>query len=128
MHEHVEHRLEIERGTAYNFEDVGGRSLLLQGFAQLVQQPGVLDGDDRLARKAPDELDLLVVERLDLLAVDGDRTDQLLLLKQRYGEHGPISAELDGLDGNWISVNVILQRRDVGNLGHLLRPSHTAKG
>ncbi len=60
MHERVEHRLEIERGTAYNFEDVGGRSLLLQGFAQLVQQPGVLDGDDRLARKAPDELDLLV--------------------------------------------------------------------
>ena len=41
-------------------------------FAQLVEQPGVLDGDDGLAGEILDQLDLLVGERPHLLAIDDD--------------------------------------------------------
>ena len=55
-------------------------------FAQLVEQPRVLDGDDGLGGEVLDQLDLLVGERANLLAVDGDRADQLVLLEHRHGE------------------------------------------
>ena len=48
LDQRVEHRLQIERRAADDLEHVGGGGLLLQGFAQLVEQPRVLDGDDRL--------------------------------------------------------------------------------
>ena len=47
---------------------------------QLVEQPRVLDGDDGLAGEARQQLDLLVGERPHLLAIDGDRADQLVSL------------------------------------------------
>ena len=51
---------------------------------QLVEQPRVLDGDDRLRREVLDKLDLLVGERAHLLAIDGDRADKLVLLEHRH--------------------------------------------
>ena len=61
--------------------------LLLQGFAQivraltqLVEQAGVLDGDDGLRGEILDQLDLLVGERPHLLAVDTNGADQLVSL------------------------------------------------
>jgi hypothetical protein len=50
----VEHRLQIERRAADDLEHVRGGGLLLQAFAQLIEQSGVLDGDDGLLRKIPD--------------------------------------------------------------------------
>ena len=47
----IEHRLQIEGRAADDLEHVGGGGLLLQRFAQLVEQPRVLDGDDGLAAK-----------------------------------------------------------------------------
>ena len=44
----IEHGLQIERRAADDLEHVGGGGLLLQRFAQLVEQPRVLDGDDGL--------------------------------------------------------------------------------
>ena len=44
----IEHRLQIEGRAADHLEHVGGGGLLLQRFAQLVEQAGVLDGDDSL--------------------------------------------------------------------------------
>jgi hypothetical protein len=41
----IEHRLQIEGGAADDLEHVGGGGLLLERLAQLVEQPGVLDGD-----------------------------------------------------------------------------------
>ena len=68
-----------------------GRGLLLQrlaqivgALAQLVEQAGVLDGDDRLRGEILDQLDLLVGEWADLLAVNDDRADQLVLLEHRH--------------------------------------------
>ena len=44
----IEHRLQIEGRAADDLEHVGGGGLLLQRFAQLVEQARVLDGDDGL--------------------------------------------------------------------------------
>src|SRR5262249_1131852 len=48
LDERIEHCLQIERRAADDLEHVGGCSLLLQRFAQLVEQTRVLDGDDGL--------------------------------------------------------------------------------
>jgi hypothetical protein len=47
----VEHRHQITGGRIDNPEHLGGRGLLLQGFAGLVDQPRVLHRDDRLRRE-----------------------------------------------------------------------------
>ena len=44
----VEHRLKLAGRTGDDLQHLGGRGLLLQRFAQLVEQPRILDGDDRL--------------------------------------------------------------------------------
>ena len=94
----VEYRLKLAGRAGDDLEHVGGRGLLLQRFAQFVEQPRVLDGDDGLGGEVLDQLDLLVGERTNLLAVDGDRADQLVLLEHRHGENGPHAAEFDGSD------------------------------
>ena len=48
----VEHRLQIEGRAADDLEHVGGGGLLLQRFAQLVEQARILDGDDGLLRQS----------------------------------------------------------------------------
>jgi len=52
--------------------------------AQLVEQPSILDGNDGLVCKALDELDLLVGERPNLLAVNDNDADQFILLEHRH--------------------------------------------
>ena len=47
-----QHRLQIEGRAADDLEHVGGGGLLLQRFAQLVEQARVLDGDDGLTRRS----------------------------------------------------------------------------
>ena len=53
-------------------------SEIVGALAQLVEQPRVLDGDDGLRGEVLHQLDLLVGERPDFLAVDGDGADQLV--------------------------------------------------
>ena len=48
LDQRIEHGLQIERRAADDLEHVGGGGLLLQRFAQLVEQARVLDGDDGL--------------------------------------------------------------------------------
>ena len=45
-------------------------SQIVGALAQLVEQPRVLDGDDGLRGEVLHQLDLLVGERADLLAID----------------------------------------------------------
>src|SRR5262249_8870724 len=84
----LQHGLQIESRAADDFEGVGGRGLLLQRFAQLVEQTRILDSDDGLGGEVLDQFDLFVGERTDLLAKDGDSTDQFTLLEHRYKEVG----------------------------------------
>ena len=87
-------------------EHVGGGGLLLQQFAQLVEQAGVLDGDDGLGGEVLDQLDLLVGERPNLLAVDDDGADQLVLLEHRHAEKRPRTAEFDDGDRARIALDI----------------------
>jgi hypothetical protein len=68
FHQGIEHGLQIEGRAADHLEHVGGRRLLLQRLAQLVEQARVLYGDDGLLSEVAQELDMLVAEWFDLLA------------------------------------------------------------
>src|SRR5262245_58644467 len=83
----LEYRLQLAGRARYYLQHLRGCCLLLQrlaqivgALAQLVEQPGVLDGDDRLASEVHQQLDLLVVESADLLADHRKRTDQFIVL------------------------------------------------
>jgi hypothetical protein len=62
---------------------------------QLIQQADVLDRDHGLAGEALDQIDLLVGERAHLLAVDGDRSDQLVFLVHGNDEQCPDAGDVD---------------------------------
>ena len=56
----IEHGLQIEGRAADHLEHVGGGGLLLRAIAQLVEQAGILDGDDGLGGEVLEKLDLFV--------------------------------------------------------------------
>src|SRR5215217_5297237 len=92
------------------------RSGTVKRFGQLVEQPRVLDGDDGLVCEVLHQPDLLVSERADLLAVDGNGADQLIFLEHGNAENGAVTAALDGGNHKRIAPEVALQLGDVGNL------------
>ena len=49
-------------------------------MAQLIEQARVLDGDDGLGGKILNQINLLVGERSNYLAVDHERTDKIVIL------------------------------------------------
>jgi len=71
----VEHWRQLAGGARNDAEYVGGGGLLLERFAQLVEQPHVLNCDNRLIRKVLHQLNLLVAKGQHLLPVDADRPD-----------------------------------------------------
>ena len=77
----VEDRLQLAGRGADNLEHVGGGGLLLQRFAQLAEQPRVLDGDDGLSGEVLHQLDLLVGERTHLLAVNDKCANEFVFPK-----------------------------------------------
>src|SRR5215471_3535672 len=68
----VEHRGEVARRRIDDLQELGGRGLLLQGFARLGDQPRVLHRNDRLCGEVLQQHDLLVGEWSDLAAVNID--------------------------------------------------------
>src|SRR5215472_10712512 len=127
MYERVKHRLQIEGRAADDLEHVGSGGLLLQRLAQLVEQASVLDGDDGLGREILNQINLLVGERLSLLAIDIDSADQTVLLQHRHREDGAIAPELDAHDESRIALDVGLLRRNVRNVGRPLSGGDPAK-
>ena len=78
----VEDRLHVRRRAADDAEHLGRCRLMLQGLTQFrvallqfLEQPDVLDGDDRLVGEGFEQLDLLVAERTNLLAPNHNRPD-----------------------------------------------------
>ena len=74
----VEHRLQIESRAADHLEHVGGGGLLLQRFAQLVDQACIFDRDSGLIGKGPHQSNLRFRERLHLATPYTDDAYQLL--------------------------------------------------
>src|SRR5262249_12535358 len=63
-------------------------------LAQLVQQPRILDRNNGLCGETRHQLDLLVGERLNLLPVNGDGTNDLLILEHRHTDKSARAAKL----------------------------------
>ena len=69
------------------FEHVGGGGLLLQRSSRSSLSSRAFSiAMTAWSAKVVDQLDLLVGERPDLLAVDDDRADQLIFLEHRDGK------------------------------------------
>ena len=94
-------------------------------FAQFIEQPRILDGDDGLGCEAAEKIDLLFGERPNLLAEDRDLPDEALVLEHGYIEHGSRTCEIE--HGEFFRV---ARKRKIGaNIGHLdglLGRSHTS--
>src|SRR5262249_32808004 len=76
LNKRVQHGLQVECRAADDLQHVSGGGLLLKRFtqivralAQLLEQPRVLDGDDSLTGKILDQLDVLLAEGTNLLAI-----------------------------------------------------------
>src|SRR5262245_45879617 len=82
----LEYGLQLAGRTRDNAQDLRGGGLLLQRFTQLVEQAGILNGDDGLRGEVLDQLDLLVRERPDFLPVDDNAADQLVVLEHGHGD------------------------------------------
>src|SRR5262245_13593531 len=76
------------QGLAYLYMRLGERPILL---LQLLEQPNVLDGDDRLVSKGLEQGDLLVGKWTDLGTANGDRPDGHPFLHQGNGHDSSVS-------------------------------------
>ena len=90
-------------------------------FAELVEQAGVLDGDDGLRREILDQLDLFVGERPHLLAVNADYADQFVVLEHRHGNEGTGTADVSERSDRRITIEVGLGRSQIIDMHYLLR-------
>src|SRR6516164_1982471 len=76
----IENRLQLAGRACDDAQHIRGRSLLLKRLAQLVEQAGVLDGDDGLGSKILQQFDLFVGKRPDFLPVDENNADHHIVL------------------------------------------------
>jgi hypothetical protein len=90
----AEHRLQSVRRARHDTQHVGGGGLLRKRFAQLVEQSGILDGDDGLNGEAGKQLDLPIAKWPHFLAEDDNHADKLALLEQGDADHRPGPGEL----------------------------------
>src|ERR1700730_10500848 len=82
----LEDRLQLPGRRRDDLQHLRGRRLLLQAFAQLVEQARVLDSNNGLLGKILDQLYQLIGERPHLLAINGESANQLVFLEHRDGE------------------------------------------
>ena len=91
-------------------------------FAQLVEQPSVLDGNDSLICKIGHKFDLLCGERSDLLAEDGYCTDKPLLFEHRHIDDCACASQVGDSDDSWIGLEVRQLRPKILGVRYPLRP------
>ena len=82
-----EHFVGIERGDRVAGHVVDQRKLA-RFFLLLRKEPGVLDGDARLARENAQELDVAFVEHLFLLTVHGHHAHRAIVENQGHSANG----------------------------------------
>src|SRR6185437_10505401 len=95
-----------ESRPADDLEHVRGCGLLLQRFAQLAQQPRILDGDNGLRGEILHQLDLLLGKREHLLTVNGDRADRFVFLEHRNHKQGTNAGDFDAGDRQRVALQV----------------------
>ena|SRR6516162_10428272 len=100
LRQSVKYLLQIEGRAADDFKNVSGGGLLLQRFAQIIrallhfiEQPCILDGDDRLVRKRGNQIDLLFGERLRLDPRQEDSANHFPFAQQRDTKRRPVASQ-----------------------------------
>ncbi len=101
----VEHRFEIEGRAADDFQHVGGGGLLLQRFAQLAEQTGILERNDALVREGGHQLDLPLGEWPHRAPRQHDDADRSSFAQKRHTQHRPHTADFRGLDHVELGIN-----------------------
>ncbi len=117
----VEHRREITGRAIDDLQHLGGRRLLLQGLARLVEQADVLDRNDSLVGECPEQVDLRLRKRRDLTARYCDRADRIAVLEDRHREHGVHPRLEDG----WQCVFGV--RGSISDMGDLPRQDRACR-
>src|SRR5215471_2927979 len=79
-----------------------------------------------LVGEAHQQVDLPVVERTHLSAIDGQVADRLAALEHRDQEHSAGSGELDERDHAWIALEIGWVDGEVGDMNDGARPQHAA--
>jgi hypothetical protein len=120
----LEARLDIGRRAGDDPEDLGGRRLLLERLLRLVEQPDVLDRDDRLGGEDLQELDLPIGERPNFGPPDANRPDGLGPAEQRNGERCPVAQRPRKRAALRVVVDLGLQIGDVDRPPVEHRTSH----
>src|SRR5262249_5347680 len=100
LNQGIEDWLQIKGGATDDLEHFTCHRLLLQCFSQVtiallqfLEQPHILDGDDRLVGEGFEELDLLIRERPDRLSPDNDHSNGDTFPEHRNSEYGPETAD-----------------------------------
>src|SRR5262249_10498949 len=87
--ERLEYGRDVERRAADHLEDLGSRCLLLERILRLLEQPDVLNRDDRLVGEGLEELDPTRRKEARLLARHEDRPDSIPFAQHWYSEPAP---------------------------------------
>ena len=87
-------------------------------FAQLVEQPRVLDGDDGLRGEVLHQRDLLIGEWSYLLPINTDDADQNIVLQHRHVDNGSVAPELNARHDERIAIDIRLYLRHIGDVSH----------
>ena len=74
---------------------------LLLGAGELVDEPGVGDGDRRLRRERLDDRDVVVVERVRCGRQDAERAERAMLAGERHRQDRPDAGLLGRLPRGW---------------------------
>jgi hypothetical protein len=78
----LENWLQLARRRADNAQHIRGGRLLLQRLPQFVQQPRVLDGDDRLGGEGPEKRYLPICKRINFGTSKQECSDRHSLTQQ----------------------------------------------
>src|SRR5262245_18695765 len=116
----LEHGLKVAWRAGDDLEHVGGGGLLLQRFAQLIEQSRIFNRDNRLRGEILNQCDLLIGEWLHLLAIDGDCPHQLVLFEHWNDEERTSTGALDELDKSWVAFEIGWCHPDVSNMNGFL--------
>src|SRR5262245_19084834 len=124
----IEDHLQVESRTTDDLEHVRGRRLLLERFAQFVEQPRILDGDDGLGGEILRQLYLLVGKCTGFLPVDYNHATKIPVLNHWYCEHGSKAAELHGCDEPRLPFDVTWFYSDIWNVNNPFGAPDAVKG
>ena len=120
----LEHGFKFTRRARDDAQDLRGRSLLLQRFPQLVEQPRILDSDYRLLGEVRDQLDLPVGERPHLFAVDRNNANQFTFFKHRHAEDRSCTTDVGKHPRGFNAAKVSRFVSEVGDVHRLFCPRH----